>query len=411
MIRDRVIELARELVRTPSLSGQEDRVAEVLARAMRTMGYDEVSVDEMGNVVGVVHGLSGSRRGGVLFDGHLDTVGVAEPQAWKHPPFDGAIDGGRLYGRGAADMKGAIAAMTVAVGAVAAGERPAVDLVVSGTVSEETIEGPALEHVAERVKPAVVVIGEATDLCLNIGGRGRGEIVVETIGIPAHSSNPSVGLNAIGAMIEVMTALGRLELPRDPFLGPAIMEPTDIISDPYPGMSVIPSRCRVTYDRRLLVGETPEEVLASVEAIFADARRREPRFAARVDVAEAEFRTYRGALVRARKFAPAWKRDPEDRWVTAARGALRSAGLEAPIGSYSFCTNGSGTAGRMGLPTIGFGPGQEQSAHTIDESVRLDDLLAAVEGYRRLALTLAATAGATGSAGAAGTAGATGGGF
>lgn len=391
-MRDRVIELTQELVRAPSLSGQEGRVAEVLAEAMRALDYDEVDRDELGNVIGVVHGTAGRRWGGVLFDGHLDTVGVAEPQAWKHPPFAGVVDGDRLHGRGAADMKGAIAAMTVAVGAAAAGERPAVDLVVSGTVNEETVEGPALEHVAARVRPAVVVIGEATDLHLNIGGRGRGEVVVETIGIPAHSSNPAVGLNAIAEMLAVMAAVRRLELPRDAFLGPAIMEPTDIISDPYPGMSVIPSRCRVTFDRRLLVGETPEAVLASLETVFADARRREPRFSARAGVAEAEFRTYRGHPVRAPKFAPAWKRVPEDGWVTAAREALRSAGLEAPLGSYSFCTNGSGTAGRMGLPTIGFGPGQERSAHTIDESIGLDELAAAAEGYRRLALTLAARA-------------------
>ncbi|MHB8946869.1 MAG: M20/M25/M40 family metallo-hydrolase, partial [Bacillota bacterium] len=81
---------------------------------------------------------------------------------------------------------------------------------------------------------------------------------------------------------------------------------------------------------------------------------------------------------------------PDDPWVTRAREALQAAGLEAPLGSYSFCTNGSGTAGRMGLPTIGFGPGQERSAHTIDESIGLDELARAAEGYRRLASTLAA---------------------
>ncbi len=389
-MRDKVIELTQALIRATSLSGQEGRAAEVLAQAMRALGYDEVTVDEFGNVIGVVRGASGRREGGVLFDGHLDTVGVAEPQAWKHPPFAGAIDGDRLYGRGAADMKGAIAAMTVAVGALAASERPALDVIVSGTVNEETVEGPVLEHVAARVRPAVVVIGEATDLHLNIGGRGRGEIVVETIGIPAHSSNPSVGLNAIGEMMEALAAIRGLALPRDQFLGPAIMEPTDIISDPYPGMSVIPSRCRVTFDRRLLVGETPERVLAGLEEAFAAIRRRNPRFTARAYVAEDGFTTYRGRPVRAQKFAPAWKFAADDPWVTRAQEALRAVGLEAPLGSYSFCTNGSGTAGRMGLPTIGFGPGQERSAHTIDESVGLDELAAAAEGYRRLASALAA---------------------
>ncbi|HEY3316765.1 MAG TPA: YgeY family selenium metabolism-linked hydrolase [Bacillota bacterium] len=392
-MKEKVVELAKELVRAPSPSGGEGRAAEVVAGAMRSLGYDQVDLDDMGNVVGRVFGTAGLREGAVLFDGHLDTVGVAEPQAWRYPPFAGAVDGGRLYGRGAADMKGAIAAMVVAAGAVAAGGRPPADIVVCATVAEEVIEGPALEYVAARVRPAVVVVGEATDLQLSIGGRGRGEIVVETIGVPAHSSTPTVGVNAIGEMMAVLAEVRRMALPTDDWLGPAIMEPTDIVSDPYPGMSVIPSRCRVTFDRRLMVGETPEGVLASLEAVFEAIRRREPNFAGRARVAEAEFTTYGGRTIRAPKFAPAWIRPFDDAWVVAARRGLRSARLEAPLGRYAFCTNGSGTAGRMGLPTLGFGPGQEKSAHTIDESITLAELTAAVEGYYGMALALSAKAG------------------
>jgi acetylornithine deacetylase/succinyl-diaminopimelate desuccinylase-like protein len=184
-------------------------------------------------------------------------------------------------------------------------------------------------------------------------------------------------------MIRVINVVERLPVRDDPLLGPAILALTDIISDPYPAYSVIPSRCRVTYDRRLLPGETVESVLASF---------RNPMDSAgiaqlvdvdlRVTVAQGEHRTYTGVLLRGPKFLPAWVFPEDHPFVQAALAGLRAAGLDPRFGAYRFCTNAAYSAGTAGVPTIGFGPGREEDAHVVDERVQVSTLLAAERGYR-----------------------------
>jgi putative selenium metabolism hydrolase len=269
----------------------------------------------------------------------------------------------------------------------AGGDRWCGTVYVSGSVCEELVEGPGLGRVIEQVRPDYVVIGESTSLGLYIGQRGRGEVVVETLGVPAHSSTPHLGENAVRKMAALLGLLDTIALPQDPLLGSALLELTDIISRPYPGISVVPDLCRATFDRRLLVGETPESVLSGLEAVIAGAG---GGLRARVALAEARFRTYTGYEVAVPKFAPAWKTPEDHLLVQAARRGLARAGLPVRLGAYGFCTNGSYSAGKYGIPTIGFGPGNESEAHTVDEFVDLESLFAAVEGYRQLALAVCA---------------------
>ena len=185
---------------------------------------------------------------------------------WQHDPFGAEIEDGFIYGRGAADMKGALAAMIHAAANVDRSKLRG-RVVVTATVMEENLEGAALKAVMDAIPPDFVVIGEATELRLVRGGRGRAEIHLETIGRPAHSSTPHLGRNAVLDMLPVIQAIAKLPLPVDPFLGPGVLALTDIISDPYPAYSVIPSRCRVTYDRRLLAGETEADVLGAITGL------------------------------------------------------------------------------------------------------------------------------------------------
>jgi putative selenium metabolism hydrolase len=252
-------------------------------------------------------------------------------------------------------------------------------LLVTATVMEENLEGAALKAVMDAIPPDFVVIGEATELRLVRGGRGRAEIHLETIGRPAHSSTPHLGRNAVLDMLPVIQAIAKLPLPVDPFLGPGVLALTDIISDPYPAYSVIPSRCRVTYDRRLLAGETEADVLGvitglpGVEGIELHAA-----------IAQGEHQTYTAAVLRGPKFLPAWLLEEADSFVQAALRGLRAAGLDPAFGAYRFCTNAAYSAGTAGVPTVGFGPGREADAHVIDERLAIDDLLVAERGYRGL---------------------------
>jgi len=378
-----LVALCRQLISIPSVTGQEEKLAQYIKKEMLARGFDQAWIDEVGNVIGVVKGHKKGKK--VLFDGHLDTVEVPSPEEWENPPFAGKVVDGKIYGRGASDMKGALAAMIFAVGELAAQkEELCGEIYVSGTVHEEIAEGVSLGYVIEKIKPDVVVIGEASQLRINIGQRGRGELVVKTLGKAAHSSNPGVGVNAVYQMTKVIKAIQEMELPVDDLLGPAILELTDIISSPYPGASVVPEKCTATYDRRLLVGDTIEGIVADVEQQLAKLGK-DPQFKAEVSVAVNDYTTYTGFKVKSPRFAPAWKIDKDHPVVLQAKKAMEEAELPFALGAYSFCTNGSSSAGIYGIPTIGFGPGRETEAHIKDEYLELDQLKKSAVGYYHLA--------------------------
>ncbi|MBI1298890.1 YgeY family selenium metabolism-linked hydrolase [bacterium] len=366
-----LIQFTQSLVRVQTLSGEEEPAVALAAAEMRRLGFDEIFTDANGSLIGIVNG---ARTGPtLLLDAHCDTVGVAPGVPWTHDPFGAEIVDGRMVGRGTSDMKGALAAMIHAAGTVDR-RRLAGRVAVSATVMEEVMEGVSLATVMEIVRPDFVVIGEATDLNLNHGGRGRAEIHIETIGKPAHSSSPQLGVSAVELMIDVMAEIKQLALPTDPLAGQALMVLTDIISDPYPGYSVIPSRCRATYDRRLLPGEEMQNVVAAIEALPA------LRFGT-VQIAQGEHVTYTGATLAAPKFFPAWKFEVGHQLIQSAMAGLHRAGLSPKLSAYQFCTNGAHSAGNAGVPTIGFGPSTEGHAHIVDEYIELEDLRAAARGY------------------------------
>lgn len=376
MDKEFLIEFTRDLVRLPSPSGEEQRVAERVAAEMRALGFDLVETDECGTVIGIIEGAQPGPT--VLLDAHTDTVGIAPGAPWSRDPFAADIVDDAIVGRGSADMKGALAAM---VYGAAAADRAALAgrVVVSASTMEEVLEGVALQAVMERHPADFVVIGEATELNVARGGRGRAEIHLETIGRPGHTSAPHLGRNAVLDMMRVIEAVERLRLPVDPLVGPAILALTDIISDPYPGHSVIPSRCRATYDRRLLPGESAEDVLAAITGLeeLGDIR-----LTARIG--KGEYQAYTGQTLEAEKFFPAWVLAEEDPFFRRALAGLHAAGLEPRLSAYRFCTNAAYSAGRAGVPTIGYGPAAETDAHVVDERLRLDDLVAAARGYQSI---------------------------
>jgi len=368
------------LVAERSYSTDEAAVAKVLNDELTRLGF-QVEVDDLGNVVGTLDMGVGPT---VLLDCHLDTVVVADPAQWTHKP-EGEIVDGRLYGRGATDMKGPMAACIHGVASLSGLGIGRV--VVSGTVAEELVEGPALVHVAQKVRPDYVVICEATAGQVAIGQRGRAEVLIQVEGVSCHSAHPEAGLNAAQVMADVVAALRAFEPPTHATLGEGILVLTDVMSHPYPGLSVVPERCVATYDRRTLVGETTEDVLRPIRKIVQEVTARWGTTGS-VSIATDDYTTYTGIRVKAPNFAPAWLAEERDSIVTFAVAGLRKAGIDAVISHYEFCTNGSGTAGQLGLSTIGYGPGDEDQAHTVDESIELDDLYAGARGYAAIVSSL-----------------------
>lgn len=376
-----VIELCQQLIRQRSYSGEEADVARCLEEAFSRFGFDDCSVDKYGSIIGVVHGKRPGKR--ILLDGHIDTVPVPDPTPWQHNPFGGELTEGRIYGRGASDMKGAVAAMVGAAGFFAQDlDRDfAGSICVAGVVHEECFEGVAAREISRQYRPDYVVIGEASELNLKIGQRGRAEIVVETFGKPAHSANPQKGINAVYQMARLIEKFRGLPARQHPVLGPGILELTDIKSSPYPGASVVPSYCRATYDRRLLVGETRDDVIAPLQQVIDELQAADPDLKAKVSYAAGEERCYTGASIAEERFFPGWLFAEQDDFVQTSLKGLQRAGLTPELAHYSFCTNGSHYAGEANIQTLGFGPSPENLAHTIDEHIEVTQLLGAARGY------------------------------
>jgi putative selenium metabolism hydrolase len=376
-----VVTLCQSLIRSQSYSGEEKDVAATLKAFFEANGFDETYVDAYGNVIGTIKGKDAGPK--LLFDGHIDTVPADNIEKWSYAPFDAVIDNGRIYGRGASDMKGAVAAMACAAAdfAKATQKNFAGEIHIAGVVHEECFEGVAARSISAYVKPDYVIIGEASNLNLKVGQRGRAEIVVETFGIPAHSASPEKGLNAVYAMGKVIGAIRGITPSEHPVLGKGILELTDIKSSPYPGASVVPEYCRVTYDRRLLVGETKESVLAPIRETLAGLMANDATIKAAVSYASAREQCYTGNAIEGERFFPGWLFDPDEPWVAAIKDRLETMGFEPKITQYNFCTNGSHYAGEAGIKTIGLGPSDETLAHTIDEYIEIDQLLKVTTCY------------------------------
>jgi len=383
--RDSLAAFAQTLVRTPSVSTQEGEVAALVAEEMQEAGFDEVRVDRMGNVIGRI----GPGRGKKLFfDAHMDTVDIGDADAWSRDPFGGEMAHGVLYGRGASDMKGALAAMVYAGKALReSGVRLDGDLYVAAVVQEEPCEGLAMRHIVEveGLRPDWVVLGEATNLQVSRGQRGRIEFRIDVRGRSCHASAPERGVNAIYEAARLIVGLELLapQLNQDSFLGKGSIAVTDIRSMAG-SRNVVPDRCTLYVDRRLTIGETEAKALAEIKRIFT-----REGVEGTVDVTEYCDISHTGLEVRAREYFPYWVTSEGEPLLQTAIAVVEDAlGFVPHVGKWEFSTDGVYTAGAAGIPTIGLGPGEERHTHTVEDQVRLKDVESAAKVYAELAIRM-----------------------
>ena len=382
-----VIELARLLAMTRSESGSEEAAVRLAVTAMEDAGFDEVRIDAAGNAIGIAGMGDGPR---LLIDGHIDSIPLHSIDRWTVDPFGGLIRDGRLYGLGICDQKGSIAAAIQGVGSALRTGRIRGQVAVVASVCEEAMEGQALVGVVETFRPDVVVTSEPNDTRLGIGQRGRAKVSVRVTGRACHAGHAREGLNAAEALAALVVEAGRITHPTHPKLGRRDLTCIDLASRPYPSVSTVPGYAEARFDCRFLPGETPE----SVCELLTDAATRAwaswpEQPALQVGLVDATFSTWTGATFDAPEFCHAWWTHESSDAVVKAAAALTEAGLDPTPTHYSFCTNGSLTAGLLGIPTIGFGVGLEHIAHQVDEHITLESLVNGVAGYRALAAHLA----------------------
>ncbi|MBX7232994.1 MAG: YgeY family selenium metabolism-linked hydrolase [Caldilineales bacterium] len=373
------------LVATPSLSGQEAAVARQVADEMRNCGFPGVRCDRIGNIVGRY-----GRPGGpvLLLNAHMDTVDVADPDAWRHDPFGAEIQDGQLFGRGSADMKGALAAMVHGIGLLC---RQGIDLpgevIVAAVVQEEPTEGMAMRVLVqeEGIRPDWVILGEPTNLQLARGQRGRMELHVTVFGRSAHASSPEAGENALANAARLIFGLElqNASLMSDPVLGKATLAVTGI-DTLTASRNAIPDRCDLIIDRRLTLGETPARALAEIEAVMQRERVR-----GKVETGAYRSLSYTGYECTGPEVYPAWLLPADHPLLQQSQAVIeRSLGRRPTVGIWAFSTDGVYTMGEAGIPTLGFGPGDARLAHTSDESIPLGDVHLAAAAYAALAVDL-----------------------
>ncbi len=349
---------------------------------MRKLGYDDVWWDRMGNVVGVIG--DGERK--LLYDGHLDTVGVDDYEGVGFDPFEGKIEDGVLFARGACDTKGCVPGMVY--GLAVARELGLLDGYTAyyyGNM-EEWNEGSAQQVLCELegIKPDYVVVGEPTNMRVYRGQKGRVEFTITAKGRSSHGASNHLGDNAIYKLMPIIDAISRLEseFESDSFLGKGTITVTDM-SVKTVSVNAVPHEATIYVDRRLTHGETPEGELARMRALVGE------RDDITVSIPVYDTPSYNGFTFPLEKVYPTWVTDEVHPLIQAGVKASESLWkvTDAPY-KWDFSTNGVYWAGKAGIPCVGFGPGDDQNAHTTRDQVRLDDVVNATAWYALLPVML-----------------------
>lgn len=373
----RALAFAQKLVRTRSMPGQEEEIARIVAREMSDLGYDSVEVDGAGNVIGTIRGGSGPV---LMLNGHMDHVSPGGESAWKSGgPFGGAVARGRLWGRGATDMKGALAMMVHAGGVLKrAGAAPEGDVIVAAVVMEET-GGLGTRYLLEHGRrPDLCVVGEPTDGGVRIGHRGRMAVWVTFRGRAGHASMPALARNPNYDAARFLAGLEKAvrKLPRHAVLGPSTIAPTLYQVDAT-SSNVIPGVAKVFLDWRSTV-ERP------VDAAKWLRRHVGGRF--EVDLPRKDYRSWTGYgekdVTTTQEGFVTPKGHPLVKRVAAAVGA--SSGRAPRVGVWRFATDGRLTSA-AGIPTVGYSPAEEAGCHVADESVPVAGLKTGLGAYAMMA--------------------------
>jgi succinyl-diaminopimelate desuccinylase len=265
----KVVNFLKKLIRTPSISGEEQEIAEIIAKQLEIAG---LSVDIIGgNVVGRMFGSK--REPTLILNGHMDTVPVGDREKWNVDPFGAEVRNGKIYGRGSSDMKGGLAAMVMALDVIKSMNIELYgNLVFTAVVSEELGTRKFNERIGiiELIDKGVIkgnaaIVGEPTSLEISIGHRHPLYIEIVTRGKSAHASMPEKGVNAIEKMAKMILALNRLEIGYHEILGRGTLSIGLIKGGTRPNM--VPEYCKIVIDRRLTMGETPEKVRSDIEKI------------------------------------------------------------------------------------------------------------------------------------------------
>ena len=373
--RDGLIGFTQDLIQTPSLSMQEEDAVNLVSKKMQEIGFDEVAIDPIYNVVGHIYGNDPEPE--LIFNGHMDHVPPGEmPEPYSGKIADGSkygVKGKVIEGRGACDMKGAVASMIYAAKALK--ESGAIfkrTFVMTAVVREEMAKGAGILRLLEHggLKGQMAVSGEATRLQTHLGHRGKLEFTLRVKGKTAHASNPCRGINAVYKMCDFIQDIREhYKLPSHPMLGDCTFTVIDIVSGPGRLGPITPDWCEIALDRRYLPEETAASVKKEIEALIDKRGEKDPDF--------------KGMVELVKDFPPLYC--PEDERIVSIIQEARETvlGDRGDLSVWKFGVDGTFMQ-RAGIPCAGFGPGDERFAHTPEDHVPIPDLISSCEVYTEI---------------------------
>lgn len=360
----------RDMIAIPSESCQEEKVVLRIKEEMEKVGFDEVEIDPMGNILGYI----GHGKHVIAMDAHIDTVGVGDANLWNYNPYEGYEDEEIILGRGASDQEGGMASMVYAGKIIKdLGLEDEYTLIVTGTVQEEDCDGLCWQYIINEdgIRPEFVISTEPTSCNIYRGQRGRMEIKVTTRGVSCHGSAPERGDNAIFKMAPILIELRALaeNLMDNDFLGKGTLTVSEIFYSS-PSRCAVADGCSISIDRRLTYGETWEYALEQIRNLPAVKSAK-----AEVEMYTYERPSYTGLVYPTESYFPTWILPEEHIVCETAVDAYKQLFREDPlVDKWIFSTNGVSIMGRYGIPCIGFGPGHEDQAHAPNEKTWKDEL-------------------------------------
>jgi succinyl-diaminopimelate desuccinylase len=372
---DEVLRYARALIAAPSENpgGTEDEVADVVRGILTDLGADIRIVRSEEGRPSVVARIGSGERPRLAWNGHLDTVPAGDPSTWSSGPFEGAVVDGRLVGRGACDMKGPIAA---ALAAVAAFRRAGLSL--AGTldlhlVADEELAGIHGTRVLRDeglLDEDAAIVGEPSEMEIALAERGGAWVTAVAHGKAAHGSQPHLGVNAILTMSRFLL---RLPDALPDLVHPLVGAPTVNVALVAGGSApnVVPDRCEVEIDRRIVPGEEdPDEVLAPFRRLVDDLVAERPD--TRIEISLKD-----------------WTEAAETTGDSAIASLVRDAiaaetGSPPPFVGFTGITDARFYINDAHIPTVIVGPGSLSLAHTANESIGVDEMVAAARAYARI---------------------------
>lgn len=390
--RERIIQFMREICAIPSMDSLIGPVGERIQAEMRGLGFDEVRFDKMGNTIGRI----GDGPKILLYDSHIDTVGIGDRNEWGWDPFVGKEENGLFYARGACDEKGSTPGMVY--GLAIARDLGLLDGYTAyyfGNMEEwcDGIAPNAFVEADPMVKPDFVVIGEPTKMRVYRGHKGRIELKITTSGRSAHAAVHFLGDNAVYKMVSIINLIRELDRrfrfgqASHPVLGNASIAVTDAVvrTD---SLNAVPNQFTIFLDHRLTLNEPHDDALNLIRGLIPDYLQKEII----VEELYSNIPSYTGFTFPMQKYFPPWLQEESHPLVQAGLATVRAMwGEERPLGTWDFSTNGTYWAGKAGIPSIGFGPGDEVTAHTLLEHVPLDEVVDATAFYACLPLKLKGT--------------------